>query len=168
VHALFFSEYVEGSSSYKALELLAREASTLSGCRLVTFSNGAATGANIALDGVIAEGKTYVLCSSSLATLIGESCQRATNLTFNGDDALALECEGTTLDVIGQIGVDPGDAWGSTEATTLNGTLRRKCTATAGDRDGADPFDPALEWTAAGVDAFDGLGVNECPGSAPP
>jgi hypothetical protein len=100
---LFFSEYVEGTSSYKALEIAAREASTLAGCRLVTYSNGALTGANIALDGVIARGGTYVLCSSSLATLLGDVCQRATNLSFNGDDAVALECEGTALDVIGQI-----------------------------------------------------------------
>jgi hypothetical protein len=165
---LFFSEYVEGTSSYKALEIAAREASTLSGCRLVTYSNGAVTGANIALDGVVAEGETYVLCSSSLASLVGETCQRATNLTFNGDDAVGLECEGMTLDVIGQIGVDPGDGWASTEATTLNETLRRKCAAAGGDPNGTDPFDPALEWTPIGVDAFDGLGMNDCASSVPP
>jgi hypothetical protein len=163
---LFFSEYVEGTSSYKALEIAAREASTLAGCRLVTYSNGALTGANIALDGVIARGGTYVLCSSSLATLLGDVCQRATNLSFNGDDAVALECEGTALDVIGQIGVDPGDGWGASDATTLNDTLRRNC-ATVGDPDGTDPFDPALEWQACGVDAFDGLDVNECAPTMP-
>jgi hypothetical protein len=165
---LFFSEYVEGTSSYKALEIVAREASTLSGCRLVTYSNGAVTGANIALDGLLAASAPYVLCSSSLASLAGEACQRATNLTFNGDDVVGLECEGALLDVIGQVGVDPGDGWGSGEATTLNQTLRRKCPAAAGDPNGSDPFDPALEWTPAGVDAFDGLGFNDCASSAPP
>jgi hypothetical protein len=164
-HALYFSEYVEGSSSYKALELTAREASTLAGCRLVTYFNGASAGSNITLDGSLEAGGRYVLCSSLLATLVGAACDRATNLTFNGDDAVALECDGALLDVIGQVGVDPGDAWGSGDASTLNHTLRRSCRASAGDRDGSDPFDPAAEWTALGVDTFDGLGLAECEGS---
>ncbi|HEX6275208.1 MAG TPA: hypothetical protein VFZ53_19345 [Polyangiaceae bacterium] len=163
VHALYFSEYVEGSSSYKALEIQAREASTLSGCRLVTYFNGAASPSGIALDGALAKGGVTTLCSTALAALVGASCARATNLTFNGDDAVALECGGAILDVIGQIGVDPGDAWSSAAASTLNQTLRRRCTAAGGDRDGADAFDPALEWTAFAVDAFDGLGIAECP-----
>ncbi|HVR20439.1 MAG TPA: hypothetical protein VMS65_12100, partial [Polyangiaceae bacterium] len=97
-----------------------------------------------------------------LAALVGEPCARATNLTFNGDDALALECEGATLDVIGTIGVDPGDGWSSMGGNTLNQTLRRRCDARAGDLDGGNAFDPGSEWTALPVDTFDGLGVAEC------
>jgi len=163
-HALYFSEYVEGSSSYKALEITAREASTFVGCRLVTYFNGSSAGSGIALDGVLPSGESYVLCSTALATLLGAVCERATNLAFNGDDALALECDGVILDVIGQIGVDPGDGWGSGDASTLNHTLGRNCAASAGDRDGSDPFDPASEWTPLGVDAFEGLGRRECAG----
>lgn len=161
-HVVFFSEYVEGSSSYKALELTAREDSTLTGCRLVTYFNGAMTGTGIALDASLPAGSTYVLCSSALGPLLEKACDRTTNLTFNGDDAVALECDGSTLDVIGQIGLDPGDAWTSGEASTLNQTLRRRCAASGGDRDGSDAFDPAAEWTALSVDTFDGLGSGEC------
>jgi predicted extracellular nuclease len=160
---LFFSEYVEGSSSYKALEIQAREASTLSGCRLVTYFNGASSGSGIALDGALAKGAVTTLCSTSLAALVGAPCARATNLTFNGDDAVALECGGALLDVIGQIGADPGDAWSSGDASTLNQTLRRRCSALSGDPNGTDGFDPTVEWTALPVDTFDGLGVAECP-----
>jgi predicted extracellular nuclease len=160
---VFFSEYVEGSSSYKALELQAREASTLSGCRLVTYFNGSSSGSGISLDGTIAAGAVTTLCSTALATVAAERCARATNLTFNGDDAVALECAGELLDVIGQIGVDPGDAWTSAEASTLNQTLRRRCSASAGDPNGSDAFDPSGEWTSLATDTFDGLGVAECP-----
>jgi len=162
VHALSFSEYVEGSSSYKALEITAGEASTLAGCRLVTYFNGSATGSGIALDGVLAKGAATTLCSTALAALLGAPCARATNLTFNGDDAVALECDGALLDVIGQIGVDPGDAWGDASASTLNQTLRRRCSASAADTNGTDAFDPARDWAALAVDTFDGLGVAEC------
>jgi hypothetical protein len=162
VHALYFSEYVEGSSSYKALEIQARAASTLSGCRLVTYFNGAASGSGIALDGALEKGGVTTLCSTALAALLGAPCDRATNLTFNGDDAVALECNGATLDVIGQIGVDPGDAWSSGDTSSLNQTLRRRCGAPAGDPNGADAFEPALEWLAFPTDTFDGLGLAEC------
>ena len=161
-HALFFSEYVEGSSSYKALEIQAREESTLAGCRLVTFFNGSSSGTGLALDGSLAKGSVTTLCSTALAALVGEPCARATNLTFNGDDAIGLECAGATLDVIGTIGADPGDAWSSKGGSTLNQTLRRRCDEGAGDPDGSDAFDPANEWTAYPVDTFDGLGVAEC------
>jgi hypothetical protein len=162
-HAIFFSEYVEGSSSYKALELTAREDSALTGCRLATYFNGASTGTGIALEGSLPAGSSYVLCSSALGPLLETVCTRTTNLTFNGDDAIALECAGTTLDVIGQIGVDPGDAWTSGKASTLNQTLQRRCEASAGDPDGSNVFEPVTEWTALPVDTFDGLGVTTCP-----
>ena len=161
VHALYFSEYVEGSSSYKALEIAARDASTLAGCRLVTYFNGSLTGSGIALDGVLARGAVTTLCSTALAALLGAPCARATNLTFNGDDAVALECDGVTLDVIGQLGVDPGDAWGDATASTLNQTLRRRC-ASGADADGSDAFEPARDWLALPLDTFEGVGVAEC------
>jgi hypothetical protein len=120
-------------------------------------------GTGIALEGSLGAGETYVLCSSGLGPLLETACTRTTNLTFNGDDAVALECGGTLLDVIGQIGVDPGDAWTSGEASTLNQTLRRLCPASLGDADGSDAFDPTEEWTAHAIDTFDGLGSQECP-----
>jgi predicted extracellular nuclease len=162
-HAVYFSEYVEGSSSYKALELAAREDSTLTGCRLATYFNGATMATGITLEGSLTAGSTYVLCSSGLGPVLETVCARTTNLTFNGDDAVALECDGTVLDVIGQIGVDPGDAWTNGETSTLNQTLRRRCTASLGDRDGSNAFDPAAEWAALPIDTFDGLGAAECP-----
>jgi hypothetical protein len=162
VHAFFFSEYVEGSASYKALELTAELASTLDGCQLVTYSNGSATGGSIALAGAVAAGSVYTLCSATLADLLGAVCDRATNLSFNGDDAVALACGGVTLDVIGQIGLDPGTAWLGPSGSTLNATLRRRCDHLAPEPDGTDPFDPDVVFTPLAVDTFDGLGDPAC------
>jgi hypothetical protein len=160
--AVYFSEYVEGSASYKALELTASAASSLDGCQLVTYSNGSLTGGSIALAGSVAAGSVYTLCSTTLAELLGPACDRATNLSFNGDDAVALACDGVTLDVIGQIGVDPGTAWIGPSASTLNATLRRRCDHLAPDPDGGDPFEPDVTYTPFAVDTFDGIGDPTC------
>ena len=53
---------------------------------------------------------------------------------------------GTVLDVVGQIGFDPGTEWGSGLASTQDNTLRRKGAVQAGDPNGSDAFDPAVQW----------------------
>ena len=167
VHALSLSEYVEGSASFKAVELRALEASTLDGCRLATYFNGASSPSNLALSGALAAGTAYVLCTSSLASSLGSVCDRVANLSFNGDDALVLECDGVVLDSIGQVGFDPGSAWKSGDASTLNRTLRRRCGIDAGDREIGDSFDPDGEWASLPEDTFDGLGDVACAMSIP-
>ena len=160
--SLLFSEYVEGSGSYKALEIRAAETTSLDGCNLAIYSNGSSSGKTLALNGAIAAGAVYVLCSPNLAVVPGAHCDRSTNLSFNGNDAVALECAGVTLDVIGQIGLDPSTGWGDEQGNTANQTLRRRCTVTHGDANGADAFVPALEWQPLAVDTFDGLGDPAC------
>jgi hypothetical protein len=157
---LLFSEYLEGTGSLKALELHSPDGSSLEGCELNTYFNGKLEAARLALHGELAAGNFYVLCSSALASVQPERCDRSTNLTFNGDDALALVCDGVMLDVIGQIGVDPGEAWGG--GSTADHTLRRRCTVVSGRQDGSEPFDPAVEWEALAADAFDDLGRRIC------
>ena len=159
---LFFSEYVEGSGSYKALEIRALGATSLSGCAIATYFNGNTTATKLALDATIAAGGVYVLCSTTLASVAGVHCDRTTNLSFNGNDAIALECEGATLDVLGQIGFDPGVAWTDDLASTADQTLRRRCDVTLGDALGSDTFLPSLAWQAFPTDTFDGLGSPAC------
>jgi hypothetical protein len=157
--ALLFTEYVEGSGSAKALELFALTASSLEGCSLETYFNGKLEPSRLALHGAVSEGETYVLCSSALGGAQPALCDRTTNLTFNGDDALALSCDGVLLDVIGQIGVDPGEAW---EGATADHTLRRNCEVQVGRSAGSEPFEPALEWSSFGPDIFEDLGQRVC------
>ena len=66
----------------------------------------------------------------------------------------------TVLDVIGQIGFDPGTEWGTGLTSTADNTLRRKTRSTRATRHGTDAFDPAVEWDGFATDTFDGLGAH--------
>ncbi len=164
--AFIISEYVEGSSTYKALEISALEDSSLDGCRVALYFNGGTTASGSELEGTLLGGQSYVLCSSALSELV-TSCDGSAGLTFNGDDAIALECDGVPVDVIGQIGFDPGTSWGSGALSLVDHTLRRRCEVVAGDADGSDAFDPSSEWLGFEQDAFDDLGAQSCSEPAP-
>jgi len=160
---LWFSEYVEGSSSNKALEISARAHANLDGCKVSTYFNGKTEATVVAsLSGTLEAGQVLTLCTSTLKEKLADGCNQVGNLTFNGDDAIALSCDAQILDVIGQIGVDPGAAWGSELNSTADHTLRRQCTVPSGDPQGADEFDPSVEWQALPIDTFDGLGARGC------
>jgi hypothetical protein len=81
---------------------------------------------------------------------------------WNGDDTIELVCDGATLDVFGQIGVDPGTAWGLPPVTTIDQTLRRRCAVSSGDAIGNDPFVPSAEWTSLGTNVYSDLGARTC------
>ncbi len=173
---LFFSEYIEGSSNNKALEIYngTGAAVTLgtSGYNVQMFFNGSASaGLTINLTGTVGAGDVYVLAhSSSTAAILAQADQTQGSGWFNGDDAVVLRKGTTVLDVIGQIGFDPGTQWGSDLTSTENNTLRRKSTIGAGDTNGGDAFDPAIEWDGFANDTFDDLGTHlapamSCPGN---
>lgn len=167
---LFLSEYVEGSSSNKALEVFNGTGAsvTLAGrYDIQIFANGSPTPtATIALTGTVADGDVFVLArSSAVAAILAAADQTTTNFLFNGDDAVALRRDGTIVDVIGQIGVDPGVEWRSGDTSTLDRTLTRKPTIRSGDTNGADGFDPAVEWDGSPIDTFGGLGAHSLSSS---
>lgn len=161
--SLLFSEYVEGSSANKALEIAALERSVLDDCKVGVYFNGKAQAEVVAsLSGVLEGGQVLTLCTSTLKAKLGKTCNQVGNLSFNGDDAVAISCAGKILDVIGQVAVDPGSAWGKGASTTLDHTLRRKCSVSVGRVSGASAFEPSSEWQAFPVDTFSGLGSRGC------
>jgi hypothetical protein len=162
---LFFSEYVEGSSSNKALEVAAYERSALDGCKIVTYFNGKSEASVVALlSGALEAGQVLTVCTSTLKAKLASACNQVGNLTFNGNDAIALTCNGVPLDVIGQIGVDPGAGWGIEPNTTVDHSLRRNCNVTSGAQSNSigPGFDPSRQWQAFPADTFDGLGARGC------
>ena len=54
------------------------------------------------------------------------SCQLLSgSVTHNGDDAWVLRrADNTVVDSFGQVGVDPGSAWGTGSTATIDRTLR--------------------------------------------
>ncbi|MCD0175994.1 ExeM/NucH family extracellular endonuclease [Deinococcus sp. 14RED07] len=161
---VYFSEYVEGSSNNKAIEIYNGTGSAIPAGSLVVnlYSNGSATPSTtnaFTLAEALPAGATYVIVNPGAnAALKAKANIESAVTNFNGDDALELVLNGTRADVFGQIGTDPGTNWGSGLTSTADKTLRRKAAVKAGDTNGTDAFDPATEWDGFATDTFDGLG----------
>lgn len=131
---LFFSEYVEGSSHNKALEVYNPTTSTvtLSNYRIIRYSNGSAVPVDsFDLTGSLPANSVWVItngqatpdaqgafCDSALMAMadqLGPAPYVAgTAVMFmNGDDALGLIriSPYAILDIFGKIGEDPGQSW---------------------------------------------------------
>ncbi|HEX9369874.1 MAG TPA: lamin tail domain-containing protein, partial [Roseiflexaceae bacterium] len=175
---LFFSEYVEGTSNNKALEIFNGTGAPVDlaagGYMVQMYLNGNTTPSlALPLNGTVVAGDVFVLArSTAAAAILAQADQTSTSTSwYNGDDAVVLRkggAGGPILDVIGQIGFDPGAEWGAGLTSTADNTLRRKPSVLAGDTNGADAFDPAVEWDGFAVDTFGGLGSHTVSGGSAP
>lgn len=174
--SLFFSEYIEGSSFNKALEIYNGTGTTidLSAYTVALYSNGAAAPSqSVALSGSLADGDVFVMAhpSADPAILAVADLISGSVVNYNGDDAVVLwrgGLGGTVVDAIGQVGVDPGSEWAG---GGLDDTLRRLSTVCAGDTIPSDAFTFATEWEAFANNTFGGLGshtANCAAGDAAP
>ncbi len=157
--SLFFSEYVEGSSSNKALEIYnpTNTAIDMNGYKVQVYANGSsAAGNTFNLSGILPVGGTYVIVnpqadSVNLKPLADTITGSPT--AFNGNDAVALVNGTDTIDVIGIIGNDPGASIGWTvgSGTTKDHTLVRNSTVKSGTKSWAVS---ATQWNVFGIDTF--------------
>lgn len=172
VHNLFFSEYIEGSSNSKALEIYnaSGESVDLARYKVELYSNGASTpGSTLLLSGILAPGEVYVIANASSAPEILAVADVTSTVTFfNGNDAVALRClnPATLMDVIGEIGVDPGTAWpvAGVVNATLDKTLVRKPSVASGNTDWAEQQGTNAadsEWIVYPMNTFTYLGSHE-------
>jgi hypothetical protein len=163
-NGLIISEYVEGSSNNKAIEIYNGTGAAINlltaGYELVFYFNGsAAPGTVIALTGTVASGDVYVVTENDASPAILALADQTNNASwYSGDDAVVLTKFNVPVDAIGQIGFDPGTQWGTGLVSTADNTIRRKSTITAGDTNGANVFDPAPEWDGFAQDDISGLG----------
>lgn len=173
---LFFSEYIEGSSNNKSLELYNGTGSTINlaagNYTISMYFNGATT-ANTVIDltGTVASGDVYVLSDEDANSAIqAETDQTNGSSFFNGNDTVVLTKNGEIIDAIGELGASPGDEWGDGLTSTKDNTLRRKSSVCAGDSNQADSFDPALEWDGFSSNNADDLGSHtvNCGGDVTP
>lgn len=124
---LFISEYIESGAAGRAIELYnpSNQEINLSGFNLGVFQNGDSSATlQIGLQGYVVPGDAYVIASGGG---MGEAFADDTTfqLIFNGNDAIALMLGDSIVDVIGQIGQNPGNAWGVDDGTTQGAVLRR-------------------------------------------
>ena len=152
---LMFSEYIEGSSNNKALEIANNTgaAVSLSIYTVKKQTNGAGTwSTGIALTGTLNNGAKFVMVNSSIAL----ACYNAASanvstggaeMTFNGNDAVGLFKNGVLIDIIGTFD-------GGTANFAIDVTLRRKASVTSPNI----TFNLAGEWDSFGTDSCGGLG----------
>ncbi|MCA6484508.1 MAG: lamin tail domain-containing protein, partial [Chitinophagaceae bacterium] len=169
---LFFSEYVEGSSNNKYVEIYNGTGASvdLSQYELGLATNGSSTISYSLMTGTLANGSTIVYRNTGAALTLpgGVTSVVSAAMNFNGDDALVLHRVGADpaifVDVFGRVGNDPGTAWTSASNSTLDKTLTRKSTVTSGitvspTGTGAGAFTALeAEWTQSNIDVVSGLG----------
>ncbi|MBD2293085.1 ExeM/NucH family extracellular endonuclease [Anabaena sphaerica FACHB-251] len=171
---LFISEYVEGSSFNKAIEIFNGTGAAIdlaaSGYKLEFYFNGNTNpGTTINLTGTVANGDVFVVADNdAVAAILAVTDQQSTSNFFNGDDAIALKKGDIIIDVIGQVGFDPGSEWGSELISTADNIIRRKSNIIAGDTNPNDAFNPSIEWEGFTQDTFNGLGSHTIGGGGQP
>ena len=177
---VIITEYVEGGGHNKAIEITNLGTSEVAlgeqGYSLSLYTNGKDTASGTAqLTGILPPNASLVIYNkgfveaSSFPAPIGIADSSAVN--HNGDDAYVLRKGDEVVDSIGQVGVDPGSYWGSSDDNTKDHTLRRIPSVTSGDVDPSDAFDPTSgQWSFFAKDTFDGLGCSgeaACTGNEP-
>ncbi len=152
---LYFSEYLEGSSNNKAIEISNRTGSSiaLSAYSIKKQVNGSTSWTAVAtLSGTLANNTTYVVAHSSYALTCGGTINlKTTNLDFNGNDTVGLFKNNVLIDIIGTSG--------SSANFALDVTLRRNV---------SKPRTTYLasEWTSYSVDTCTNIGTVNPTGTA--
>jgi predicted extracellular nuclease len=111
---LFFSEYIEGSSNNKALEIYNGTGAAVNLAagqyNIRMYFNGNPTSTlQFSLTATVAAGDVYVVAQAAAsAAILAQADQVESSGWFNGDDVVVLRKGATVIDAIGQIGFDPG------------------------------------------------------------
>ena len=168
----FISEYLEGSSNNKALEIFNPRATPLNmaGYSLKAYNNGGTTVSNsftFPANVTIPAGGVYTIANSqALAGILSVADTTSTITFFNGDDAVVLFKNTDTLDIIGKVGFDPGTNWTVGTGATSEFTLVRKATVNQGQRNwvvGATEWDVYPQNTITYLAAHTSSACNTTP-----
>jgi endonuclease I len=156
---LYISEYIEGSSNNKALEIVNYTGAfvDLSSYTLKKQTNGAGSwsGTPLALSGTLANGDVYVIAHASAATPILDEADLTPSsevVNFNGNDPIGLFKDDILIDIIGVF--DDSSNFG------VSTTLQRKFTTTSPK----STYDQN-EWVSLASDTFSRLGYHIVTGT---
>ena len=175
---LFFSEYVEGTSNNKALEIFngTGDPVDLSNYTVKLASNGGtwSTTNILTMSGVLDDGEVYVIANSGAeASILSIANVTSTVTYYNGNDVVGLFNGTTLIDIIGVYQQDPGTSnWpvAGTASATAEHTLIRKPTVIEGNTDfiaGAGTNADDSEWTVHPQNYFADLGQHTFDPGAP-
>ena len=152
---LLFSEYIEGSSNNKALEIsnATGAAINLSIYSIKKQSNGAgAWSTGLSLTGTLNNGSKFTIVNSLMASTCypissANLSTSAGEMTFNGNDAVGLFKNGVLIDIIGTFN-------GGTSNFAADQTIRRKATVTSP----TTTFNKTTQWDSFASDTCNNLG----------
>ena len=174
---VLITEYVEGSSNNKAIELTNLGSTTINlatdAYRISLYGNGATEARGfLDLTQTLAPNQSLIIYNSGAAEEFKSDTGVASSVTyFNGDDALVLTKGDQIVDSLGQVGTDPGSEWtdpNDPNFSTKEKTIRRLASVTTGDIIIDDVFPGATnQWATFPQNTADGLGcpgVDACPG----
>jgi len=178
---LFFSEYVEGNTgNNKYLEIYNGTGTTitLTDYSVEMYSNGSSSASQTedftgGFPTTLASGDVIVLRAQNTSEFTGTAYDSGVCF-FNGDDTVVLKKNGIIIDIIGNIGCDPGSAFTASGGfSTANKTLVRNtdvCEGVSIDPSGCGSTSfttLATEWTSLGTDVFSNLGTHTAACGAP-
>ena len=150
---LFISEYIEGSSNNKAIEIYNGTGATvsLSGYTLELYSNGSsAVTQTLAPSGNVADGAVYVIAHTLSNALIQAQADllddRHRQLQRQRRGRPEARRDGDRCLRPGRLRSPTASGVGTIPDTTQDHTLTRKPTVHAGDAIGSDAFVPSVEW----------------------
>ena len=131
----------------------------MSGYSILSFANGSATStATYNLTGEIASNDVYIVANGAATAEVLALADATNNICqFNGNDAMALAFNGNVIDVIGEIGVNPGTFWAVGSGSTLDNTLVRNASATEPT---ASWTTSQTQWTSFAINTISNLGVH--------
>lgn len=160
---IFISEYVEGNSNNKALELYNPSPVTidLNGYHMETWNNGSSEPTNTqALSGSIEPNGVFVIMNALAVPELYQAGDLVSQVTwFNGNDVIALYHDNVLIDQMGEFGPDPGAPWtvdgGAGEMAEY--TLVRKANVSQGSTDWSVG---QYQWDAYPQDTFDFIGYH--------
>lgn len=149
---LMFSQYIDGNSNKKGLEIYNSDATSvnLADYEIQQFNNGTTLKPLVfPLNGNLKSKGRFLVGHAALQTELGDKVNQVAGFTFNGDDAILLVYKGKVIDRFGRLGEQPtSGGWGTTTISKANSFTRLQTVNPVTEIDPTTAFDLDGSWRA--------------------